>query len=58
MKLQQAQFDAILAKAKQDAKIAMEDADTAASINRSTAESRAYTAMDMEKAATEKTDEK
>ena len=49
MKLQQAQFDKALADAK-----------AAADINRSTAESRAYTAMDMEKAraATEETDEK
>jgi hypothetical protein len=47
MKLQQAAFDKALADAK-----------AAADINRSTAESRAYTAMDMEKAATEKTDEK
>ena len=38
MKLQQAQFDKALADAK-----------VAADINRSTAESRAYTAMDMEK---------
>lgn len=48
MKLQQAQFDKALADAK-----------AAADINRSTAESRAYTAMDMKKAkaATEETDE-
>lgn len=44
MKLQQAQFDKAIADAK-----------AAADINRSTAESRAYTAMDMEKAATAKT---
>jgi len=47
-----------LAEQRSQFEKALADAKAAADINRSTAESRAYTAMDMAKAETESTDEK